>query len=150
MLILLAMFATSFRDVSKSLHVGFLLLVAFTLSAKDKEDPRLRQVSKIFVTGNSRSANELRKALADLRKNTHWKNICISGVSNKDEADSTLDLAETVPLGGGGDGSVRLPSSSATITLKSGDLIWSNDSQYSSLFILKRLNDAVCRAQSFR
>jgi hypothetical protein len=130
------------------IRVLTLVAVVLVLAGKDKEDPRLARVEKVFVSGNSRSANEVRKTLSDLRGKTRWKNICISGVTGKDDADATLEVSEAVPLGGTGKTEARLPSSSATLTLKSSDLIWSNDSEYSSVFILKRLNDAVCRAKA--
>lgn len=128
-------------------RILILVLLAAALPGKDKEDPRLQGVEMIFVLGNSRSANDVRRTLADLRGKTHWKEICISGVTNKNDADAVLEISEAVPLGGTAQTEIRLPSSSATLTLKSGDLVWSNDSQFSSVFILKRLNDAVCRAK---
>jgi hypothetical protein len=128
----------------------FVLLLASGANAKEKVDPRQKLVEKVFVVGNSSSANDVRKALTDLRGNTHWKAICISGVTNKEDADTLLEIVESVPLGEWKDGTVRLPQSAATLTLKSGDVIWSNDSQYSSVFILKRLNEAVCRAAGLK
>ena len=120
------------------------------VGAKENEDARLSGVEKVFVARNSRSANEVRKTLNDLHAKTRWKNICISGVTNKDEADAVLEIAESVPLGEWKDGTTRLPQTAGTLTLKSGDVIWSNDSQYSAVFILKRLNEAVCRAKGVK
>lgn len=129
--------------------VVLLLVTGVGAAAKDKaNDPRLKEVDKIFIAGNSRSANDVRKTLSDLHSKTRWKNICISGVANKESSDAVLEIVESVPLGGsGGEVAMRLTQTSATLTLKNGDVVWSNDSQYSSVFILKRLNEAVCRAK---
>lgn len=133
-----------------ALIVGILFTVSCfaaesrKLTAKDKkEDPRLKQVEKVFVAGNSPSANDLRKAFSTNK----WKNVCISSVTNTDDADAVLEIVESVPLGERADGTARLPQSAAKLTLKSGDMIWSDDSMFSSVFILKRLNEAVCRAK---
>jgi folylpolyglutamate synthase/dihydropteroate synthase len=120
------------------------ILFPFACFAKDKkEDPRLKQVGKIFVAGNSASANALRKAFTDNK----WKKVCVSSVTNKDDADAVLEIVESVPLGERANGTVRLPQSAATLTLTSGDMIWSDDSMYTAVFLLKRLNEAVCRAK---
>ena len=74
----------------KSLLV--LVVIILTVDAKENEGARLKRVERVFVTGNSRSANEVRKTLNDLHANTRWKKICVSGVTNKDEADAVLEI----------------------------------------------------------
>jgi hypothetical protein len=125
----------------------FAVVLAIAVFAKRKEDERLGQVEKVFVAGNSYSANTVRETIMDMKTNTHWKNRCITGVSNKDLADATLEIVESVPIGGNGSGSGITPQSSGTLTLKSGDVIWGNNSMFAGNFILKRLNEAVCRAK---
>lgn len=108
------------------MRIGIIFIIVLALDAKEKIDPRLKSAEKIFVSGNSRSANEVRRTLADLRNKTRWKNLCILSVSNKDEADAVLEIAETEVLGERSVGTTRLPTSAATLTLRSGDLIWSD------------------------
>jgi hypothetical protein len=121
------------------------ILLIPTARAKDEDDPRLKDVKKIFINGNSASANQTRKTLMGLPRSVKWKAVCLTGVANRAGADAVLEINETVPLGFWPDGTVRLPQSAGTLTLTNGDLIWSDSSDYSAGFLLQRLNDAVCR-----
>jgi hypothetical protein len=92
---------------------------------KDKPDARLMTVTTVFVAGNNQAAE---KARATLRNGK----TCLALATKADAADATLDIsAESQTMGGmmGGFGG-RNWVASGTLTLKSGDLIWSYSSRF--------------------
>lgn len=98
-----------------------LLLLACPLRAGDrpKPDPRLASVTSIFVSGNNEAALHARALLS--------KNKCLTLAVKAEEADATLEVAAVRPPP---DRSILGPGSvvevSSTLTLKSGELLWSN------------------------
>src|SRR5579859_1812479 len=100
------------------------LFSAVLLISKPKDlDPRLREVRKVFVKGISEPAERAREALT--------KNSCLALAENSDSADGVLEIASDAASAGGRMGGLGARNwlVSATLTLKSGDLIWSRSTR---------------------
>jgi hypothetical protein len=89
--------------------------------AKEKPHPRLQQVTSIYVKGNNEAADKAREILRKAK-------TCFSLATNEVEGDAVLDVGqggEQMPndlsLAGGREDRV-----SFSLTLKSGDLLWSD------------------------
>lgn len=103
-----------------------VMMAAAVASCKDKPDPRLATVNTVFVVGNNQAAEKARETLRGGK-------TCLSLATKADEADATLEIAaESQSMGGqiGGFGG-RAWVVSGTLTLKSGDLIWSRSTRNS-------------------
>lgn len=104
-------------------------IAAFALLApvwsKDKVDPRILKVRSVFVSGNNQAAEEARKQLAE-------KKSCLVLATKGADADATLDLAESATGTPGVFGTMGARNAvvSATLTLSSGDLIWSRSERW--------------------
>jgi len=106
--------------------VTLLILTAAAASCKDKPDPRLATVNTVFVAGNNQASEKARETLRSGK-------TCLSLAMKADDADATLGIsAESQSMGGqfGGFGG-RAWVVSGTLTLKSGDLIWSRSTRNS-------------------
>lgn len=93
---------------------------------KDKPDARLRDVSTVFVAGNNQAAERARETLRSGK-------TCLALAMKADDADATLEVAtEGQSMRGqiGGLGG-RSWVVSGTLTLRSGDLIWSRSTRNS-------------------
>lgn len=107
-----------------------LLLLTFSggLWPKDRPvDKRLATVALVFVSGNNQAAERARDTLRDSK-------TCLGLASNAADADAVLEISsESQSLGGGGFGEfgARSTIASATLTLKSGDLVWSRSQRWS-------------------
>ncbi|MCI0404137.1 MAG: hypothetical protein L0212_11555 [Acidobacteria bacterium] len=102
-----------------------LLLCAPALLAKDKPDPRLREVSTIFVKGNNQAAEKIRELL---RKGK----TCFQLATKAEDADAVLEVDADAAADPGSLGSFgrREWIVSGTLTLKSGDLVWSKSRRF--------------------
>ncbi len=72
--------------------IGLTLLLAFSAGAKGGKDPRLAQVTTLFIAGNSEAAAHARKLLI---KRAAKGNICLRPLDNADDVDAVLDIAES-------------------------------------------------------
>ena len=100
------------------------MLAVRSAGAKPKGlDPRMKDVRKVFVKGTNEAAERAREELT--------KNGCLSLAGNADVADAVMEInADAVSQGGGfGMGSARNWIVSSTLTLKSGDLVWSKSTR---------------------
>ncbi|MCU1336351.1 MAG: hypothetical protein JWO19_1932 [Bryobacterales bacterium] len=102
-----------------------LWLAAGVLFAKDKPDARLREVKKVFVAGNNEAAEKIR---SDLRKDMEKRQGCLTLVTKPADADATLEVADDSVVRELG---TRHDRVTATLTLKSGDLVWSHTDSWS-------------------
>lgn len=95
-------------------------------SAKKKVDPRLEQVTAIFVKGNSQAADKAREKLSEGK-------TCFSLATKADDADAVLDISDSATADSGTLGSFgrRHNVVSGTLTVKAGDLIWSHTARFS-------------------
>ena len=104
-----------------------VILGAASSDAKQKPDERLRNVNSIFVKGNSQAADRAREMLREGKK------TCFSLASKPEDADAVLEIGDSAVgspglLGGMG---ARHNVVSGTLTLSSGDLIWSHSARFS-------------------
>ncbi|HUT02294.1 MAG TPA: hypothetical protein VM163_00180 [bacterium] len=108
------------------LSVVLSLAIPLWAGKKDDVDPRLAHVKSIFVKGNNQAADKAREIL---RKGK----TCFALASNPDEADAVLEMADSATPDTGIFGSMgaRHNVVSGTLTLKSGDLIWSRSERFS-------------------
>src|ERR1035438_5287864 len=116
------------KSVAKRIALcAFLaLMFALVVAGKDKPDPRLTTVATLFVVGNNPAAEKAREVLREGK-------TCLSLATKAGDADATLAVsAEGQSMGGsiGGFGG-RAWIVSGTLTLKSGDLIWSRSTRNS-------------------
>jgi len=109
------------------MHLWAILALSFSLADAAPPDPRLHTVKKIFVAGNNEAAEKIR---SEVRKDTDKGKVCFALVTRSGDADATLDVA---------DDSVKEPGLvsgrhdrvTASVTLNSGDLIWSYTQSFS-------------------
>lgn len=97
-----------------------VLLVVFPIFGKDKVDPRLREISNIFLGGAGEAADKIREVV------TKGK-TCFAIVEKPDEADGILELVEEVSTGGDNlvSHSARQIALTGKVSLKgSADAIW--------------------------
>ncbi|MBI4166718.1 MAG: hypothetical protein HY508_13390 [Acidobacteria bacterium] len=94
--------------------------------SKSKPDPRLREVKSIFVKGNSQAAEKAREKLDEGK-------TCFSLATKADDADAVLEIGDSATADPGVLGSFggRHNVVSGTVTLKSGDLVWSHTARFS-------------------
>jgi hypothetical protein len=108
----------------------FVLVVALSCgfaAAADKADARLREVKKLFVAGNNEAAERIR---SEIRKDTDSGKVCFGLATKAVDADATLDVADdSVKDSGNMPG--RHDRVTGTLTMKSGDLIWSRTESFS-------------------
>lgn len=133
-----------------------LVLVFFLLPAlspcKEKPDPRLNDVASVFVAGNNQAAEKARVAIRNGKS-------CFTLAGKAADADAVLEIKADTETQGGTFGSLgaRTWIASATLTLKSGDLVWSkserfNDAPFMSggkttgdLLVHRLARDAGCK-----
>lgn len=111
------------------MRLMLVLLLTASVFAGDKKsttDPRIREVKTIFVAGNNQAAEEARKVLAAGK-------TCFALATKQADADATLDLSDQSGMDPGGFGTLGQRHSvvSGTLTLKSGDLLWSHSERWS-------------------
>jgi hypothetical protein len=136
-----------------ALLIGAALCSANAL-AKDRPDQRLKTVTSVFVSGNNQAAEGARQTLQNGK-------TCLTLATKAPEADAVLDVnAESQSQGGqiGGLGG-RAWIVSGTVTLKSGDLVWSHSERFSdaplmsggktagSLLVRHLADDAACKSR---
>lgn len=104
----------------------FVLSISMIVCAGERPDDRLLHVNSIFVTGNNQAAEQVRRDLAAGKS-------CVRLAEKIDAADAVLDINAQGDSMGGHLGSLggRTWIVSGTVTLRSGELIWSR-SQRSS------------------
>jgi hypothetical protein len=105
-----------------------LVLLSTLAVARDKPDPRLSGVISIFVSGNNQAAEKARDTLA--------KDKCFVLATKAADADAVLDIGTTTNSMGLDRGSLGQFGAmnwiaSGTLTLKSGDLVWSKSERFS-------------------
>jgi len=101
-----------------------LVLVAFAFArSKPQSDPRLKDVHSIFVAGNNQAAEQVRDEIQKGKS-------CFSLASNPKDADAVFEMGSDSARNGALM-DTRDWIVSATLTLKSGDLIWSNSERFS-------------------
>lgn len=115
--------------------VAFLVLASCTLTlAEDgKVDPRLRQVKSIFISGNNKQAIEARK------KVTTGK-ACFTLAAKAADADAVLEVKEAQE-----DAILHTRGASAELTLKSGEMIWSDYRMAGGERLMWQLIHDACR-----
>jgi len=86
-------------------------------------DSRIKDVRKVFVKGNNEAAERVREDLT--------KNGCLSLAGNAEVADAVMEISTDTSSQGGAFGSIGARNwiVSSTLTLKSGDLIWSKSTR---------------------
>lgn len=104
-----------------------ILILSSTIFAKQKPVPELQTVTTIFVSGTNEAADELRDRLRDNK-------TCLQLATKADDAEATLEV-KAEGLSNGGEYNRILGSGtwvvSGTVTLKSGDQVWSKSERYS-------------------
>lgn len=108
-----------------------MLLIVGMVFAKDAPDARLQSLRSVFVSGNNQGAEQVRE---DLKKDAEKSKGCLTLATNQKDADGTLDIqTDGNSSMGGGMGSLggRNWIVSGTVTLKSGDLVWSHSERFS-------------------
>jgi hypothetical protein len=114
----------------KSKLMLFLLLplvcAAFARS-RPPSDPRLKDVHSIFIAGNNQAAQSARQ---EMRKDADKGKGCFALASNPNDADAVLAM-DSDSARNSGLLDTRDFIVSGTLTLKSGDLIWSNSERFS-------------------
>ena len=100
-----------------------VLALSLSLSAKD---PRLQEVTTIFVQGNSEAATHVRKLLV---KRSGKGKTCLRLMGKAEAADAVLEIAQDET---GGDGLMnrRRDVVSGVLTLADGDLVWSKTRRF--------------------
>lgn len=105
-----------------------LAVAAFTCAlaapARDHADERLKSVMSVFVSGNNQAAEGARQALQDAK-------TCLTLATKAADADAVLDISADTQRGAFGDFGGREWIASGTLTLKSGDLVWSHSQRFS-------------------
>jgi hypothetical protein len=101
---------------NKALLTALLVLMAAgAMVAKDTaRDSRLRTVKSIFISGNNQQALEARKKMLSSK-------ACFTLASKAPEADAVLEVKEAQE-----DSILHTRGASAELTLKSGEMIWSD------------------------
>ncbi len=102
-----------------------LLVLALSLSLWAK-DPRLQEVTTIFVQGNSEAATHVRDLLV---KRSGKGKTCLRLVGKAENADAVLEIGED-ETGGGGLLNRRRAVVSGVLTLADGDLVWSKTRRF--------------------
>jgi len=85
--------------------------------------PDLIHVSSLFVVGNSQAADKVREILRQGKS-------CLALAIKKDDADAVLEVSDSA-TGNGGLLPIRTSIVSATVTLKTGKLVWSDSQRFS-------------------
>lgn len=119
-----------------------LLLVSAVVSAKKPPDVRVRRIRKIYLSRDANSAVGLRRAWDQFRNHRRriaGEDACLTLIEDKEAADAILDIHEN-PRGSG----VEFSTFSATLTLESGEVLWSDVGAYSILLILRHVQDVAC------
>lgn len=104
----------------------WFLALGLTLSdGRDKPDPRLRTVTSVFVAGNNQAAEKARATLRGGR-------TCLTLAEKAADADAILEVTVDMQTQGGRVGAVggRSWIASGTLTLRSGELIWSRSERF--------------------
>ncbi len=106
-----------------------LLLAALSIgvsTGKDRPDERLKNITSVFVAGNNQAAESARRTLQNGR-------TCLSLAGKSADADAVLEISADTQSQGGTFGSFggRAWIASGTLTLKSGDLVWSRSERFS-------------------
>jgi hypothetical protein len=93
------------------------------------EKPPLTGLRVLFVKGNNEAATKMREMLSKGK----GRLSCLRLASKEDAADGTLEVSVSNISDSGALGSLgrRHSSVSATLTTRSGDLIWSGDRRFS-------------------
>lgn len=104
---------------------GVMLVVPARAAGKDRSDERLKQVTKVFVSGNNQAADKAREVLRSGK-------TCLSLATKSSDADATLDISTDSQTVGGTFGRMGSRSwvTSGSLTLKSGDLVWSRSERF--------------------
>jgi hypothetical protein len=110
------MIAVGEKSMPKPLFAALLVLasVAPMLAKDPMHDPRLRTVKTIFIAGNNKQALDARKMLSSSKK------ACFT-LAPKADPDAVLDVKEAQESG-----ITHTRGASAELTLKSGEMIWSD------------------------
>lgn len=110
----------------KQITIVVLMLFAVAAVGKDSPDSRVKQVTSVFVAGNNQAAEQARE---EIRKNKS----CLVLATKADDADAVLAIdTDTKSTGSRGFGEFgqRDWIASGTLTLKSGDLVWSRSERF--------------------
>jgi hypothetical protein len=101
-------------------------VLAGPCAAKDRTDQRLKGVTSVFVSGNNQAAEAARQVLLNGK-------TCLMLAGKAADADGVLDISTDSQRqsGGFGDFGARTWIASGTLTLKSGDLVWSHSERFS-------------------
>jgi hypothetical protein len=110
-----------------SARIAFVATLAIIgATARDRADERLKSLASIFLTGNNQAAEGARQTLQDGK-------TCLSLVTKAIDGDGVLDVTADAQTQGGPAGGMggRAWIASGTLTLKSGDLVWSRSVRFS-------------------
>jgi len=111
------------KQLGPIVALAIAVLAACPVVGKPKNlDPRIKDVRKVFVKGT----NEAERAREELTKNG-----CLSLAGSAESADAVMEVnADAVSQGGIlGNAGARNWIVSGTLTVKSGDLIWSKSTR---------------------
>jgi hypothetical protein len=116
---------------------------ATTARGKDRADPRLQGVTSVFIAGNNQAAEGARAALRRGKS-------CLVLVDRAPDADAVLEIVTDSQSMGGhlGTFGARNWIASGSLTLKSGELIWSHSERFGDAPFMsggKTTGDALVR-----
>ena len=106
--------------------LSVFIIAVVASDGKEKPDARLQSVTSVFVAGNNQAAEKARAVLRSGR-------TCLVLAPKASDADAVLEVSvDTQTQGGmiGGFGG-RTWIGSGTLTLRSGELIWSRSERFS-------------------
>jgi hypothetical protein len=128
-----------------------LVLIAcpgsFAAKKKADVDPRLKNIHSIFIAGNNPTTINARQNITDERFVRRFK-VCFNLAEKADQADATLEISESRSRP---NLYVDSTYASGTLTLKTGELVWSYTLRFPedvanlrAVGILAQLRKAVC------
>jgi len=119
------------------------VLVPWALSpvawTREKADPRLREVKTVFVLGSNEAAEKVR---SEIRKDTEKGKVCFSLATKASDADATLEVTNDSQMQQGLL-KTRNDRVTGTLTLRSGDLIWSKTDNFSDAPLMSGVQTAA-------
>ncbi len=104
-----------------------LLLVSFAFA----------QAQTVFVAGNNKAANDIRKQLS---KDAQKGKSCLVPTDDPSKAELHMDVNQGAP----GSGLMGPPSVSVSVTNKAGVVVFSGDSELAWTAVYQRLQKKLC------
>jgi hypothetical protein len=118
---------------------------------KEQPNPRLQGLRSVFVSGNNQAAEGARNTLEGGK-------TCLSIATKAEDADGVLAIDADTHSGDNSMLGTRDWIASGTLTLKSGDLVWSHSERFSDApfksggktagnLLVRHLADAACKGR---